>query len=63
MMTDQIREELAAVIQSGLSVSDRIEAIRELNCDQNCKWPVIYDKYDDDEKLLERCEECPMRWL
>lgn len=45
---------------ASFTLTDRIDMVKAQICDHYCKYPLIYD---DDDRLQQECDKCPMKWL
>ena len=50
-----------------MSVAKELEEIASEICDNYCRWPeeygVMYELYKAEERLAEKCENCPLMRL
>ena len=63
-IADRIGEDAEKISKlAGFTIEDRIEIARTVMCDEYCKWPVVFNGPEDEDRLQLRCAKCPMRLL
>ena len=45
------------------TITDILEDVSKDICDNYCKYPDIYQKEEEEYKLYEHCDKCPLNRL